>query len=160
MKNDTRPDPLSKALQQLETRPASAGFTDGVLARLDARDARRQRRRRFQAALAAPAALVVLILGALWMFRPAASPPGVDSNAGRAEEIRRQHRLLREELEQLQRAADQRRTLLYLGANDEYDLVLDLKPLLDQGVDTPVVPALQDLRVRPVQAVEAEGRQP
>lgn len=160
MKNEDRADPLSRALRELETRSASATFTEGVLARLESRDARRRQRRRIQIALVAPAALLVLVMGAIVILRPTAAPPDGDSSSARAAEIRRQHRMLQEEIELLQQARDRRRRVLYLGANDDYDLVLDLNPLLDQRVHAPVVPALEDLRVRPARTMEAERKQP
>ncbi len=156
MKKEHRTDPLSAALGKLEAPAASPGFTAAVLHRLDERDARR-RRRRIAVALAAPALLAVAV-GALLMQRPGAPAVQDGSSTASVEELRQQQRLLREELELLQRVADSRRTVLYLGSSDEYDLVLDLNPLLDQRVDAPVVPALQDLRVRPARAVEAAER--
>ncbi len=156
MTHRDRPDELSSALRALTRRPASPGFTDGVVARLDARDQRRRTKARLL--LAAEAALVVLALGALFVYRPGSPPPSADAHT-QADELRRQYQTLQAELEQLQRASDRSRAVLYLGASDGYDLVLDLEPLLDQGVGAPVVPAMQDLRVRPAYA-EATGRQP
>lgn len=160
MKSQSRSDRLSTALRQLESRPASAGFTSSVLGRLDARDARRRRRRVVSGALAAAATLAALVFGALALRSPATAPRSGEATPARAEEIRRQRRLLEAELERLQLASDRARPVLYLSSSGDYDLVVDLSPLLDQRDGTPVVPALQDFRVRRPEARETGRRQP
>lgn len=157
MNDEHRTDSLSEALHRLEPRPASPGFTQRVLSRLEARDlARARRRRTVRVVLTVQAALVALIVTLALTLR-SRPEPSISSSTARAEEIRRQHRLLEEELERLRKARDQRSAVLYLGDTEGYDLVLDLDPLLEQDVDTPRVPAMQDLRVRPA-LVSDDGR--
>jgi hypothetical protein len=148
------PDRLSTDLRQLEAPTVSADFTDRVLAALDARTRKRRQRRALGLALAVPTA-VALFAGPLLLSRSPGEP-----RAARAEELQRQRRLLQAELAQLRQARDQPRTVLYLGTGEDYDLVLDLDPLLAQSIRTPVVPALQDLRVEPARVVEAARRRP
>lgn len=160
MSDQQRSDRLSLALRELKRRPASDGFTDRVLSDLDARDARVRRRRALRATLAAAAAVVVVV-GAAWLtLRPSVPPATGASAEARTEDLRREQRQLKEELERLQRASERTRPVLYLASGDDYDLVLDLSPLLEPQAATPMVPALQDLRVRRPEAREAVRRQP
>ena len=152
-------DRLSAALRQLEAGRASPGFTDGVLAGLPARDAQRRRRRSTRLALATGAVAIAAALGILWLREPAGRSAKTEA-ATRAAEIREEYRLLSEELDRLQRVESSQEPLLYLGASDEYDLVLDLAPLLDQQAGKPIVPAMQDLRARPALVREAARREP
>lgn len=160
MKSRDPSDPLSAALRRLASPPASPGFTRSVLERLDAADSRRRRRRVAVAALAAAAVLAALGLASLPLLGPARAPAGGEVALARAEEIRRQQRLLEEELQRLERARDRARPVLYLDSSGDYDLVLDLSPLLDERIGTPVVPTLEDLRIRRPEAREAARRQP
>ncbi len=159
MKPQDGPDRISAALRRLAPPRASAGFTDGVLARLAARDARRRQRRATRIALVAGAALVAAVAATLFVGRPEAPAASTSASAIRTEEMREEYRRLQAELERLRRVSE-RDAVLYLGGSGDYDLVLDLSPLLDQRVDSPVVPAMQDLRVRPAQARTAERREP
>ena len=154
MTSPREPDRLTSSLRRLEGRPASPGFTERVLEALDTRLARRRRRRIALVAVAVPAA-VALVTGLLVFQRP---QPAAD--ASRAEELRRQHQALEAELASLREARDRSSTTLYLGTGDDYDLVLDLEPLLAASVDSRAVPALDDLRARPARVVDASRRQP
>ena len=155
MKSTPRSDRLSRALRDLETQSPSPGFTLSVLGRLDERDRLRRRRRALRLVLAVQAVAVVLVVAALLVGREAAPV----STTARADELRQERQALIEELERLQRASDDER-VLYLGALQEYDLVLDLDQILDQSMGPPVVPALQDLRVQAPRAIQTVGRRP
>ncbi len=148
------PDRLSTDLQRLEAPTASADFTERVLAALDARTRRRRQRRSLGVALAVPAAIVILV-GVLMLTRTASGPAIAD-----AQELRKQQQVLQAELARLQEARDQSRTVLYLGTGEDYDLVLDLEPLLARSIRTPEVPAFQDLRGEHTRVVEAARRRP
>ena len=135
-----RTDRLSQALQGLEGAPVSEGFTARVLSGLEARDARRRRRRNL-GALVATAGLALLVgAGALLLRQPEArmaetathpAPPAGDRTGDRtAEAILREHRRLVQELDRLRALADETSPVLYLGRSRDYDLVLDLEPLL------------------------------
>ena len=154
MNPDNTPDRLSTDLRRLEAPTASAGFTDRVLDALDARTARRRRRRALGIALAIPAAAALLV-AALMLSRSAP-----EARSQQAAELRLQHQQLEAELARLRQARDQPRTVLYLGTGEEYDLVLDLDPLLVESIRAPVVPAFQDLRAQPARVVEASRGRP
>jgi hypothetical protein len=140
--NDPRPDRLSASLKHLGDSRASEGFTERVLEGLDRRLEQRSRRRSAGVAAAAAALLVVVALAVL---RPGAAPePTADETAvarAHAEDIRREHRRLLDELDRLRRSQEQTTNVLYLGSGDEYDLVLDLDPLLDRMSDAQALPA-------------------
>ncbi len=152
MSHDKRPDRLTNDLQQLGSPGASAGFTQRVLASLDERQARRRSRRTLMTVFAVPT-MVAVIAGSIYFA-------DARSKTRQAEELRAQHRALQAELAELERARDRSQTVLYLGTGQDYDLVLDLEPLLDRSISAPVVPALQDLRGRPARMMEASRRQP
>ena len=139
-------DPLTEQLASLPEISASIGFTDGVLRRLDEPG-------KSASGLAKPlawsaAAAVALVLAAL-VLRPDAAPKAERLSA-EVTEIRRQHRLLTEELDRLRTRTQNAAPVLYLAGNDRVDYVLDLSPFIlsetthvlpaSTGLDRPRVP--------------------
>lgn len=135
-------DRLSQALADLEAPGASSGFTTRVLGRIDERlaDRRRRQRRLVAGGLAATlAAVAVLALGLL--ARPLTPAPDLADHAARSSarnddadrraELRDEYLELTEELRSLERVAATEGPYLYLGSQPDYDLVLDLRPLLE-----------------------------
>lgn len=137
MTHHTNEDWLSTALESLPGDSASPGFTAEVLERLEARDGRRRRRSAMSWGLAA--ALLLLIAATLALWRPARR----SAAAEQAERMRQEHRLLLEEIESLRAATVESAPVLYLGADGENDLVLDLEPLLLEERGTAARPAFR-----------------
>lgn len=124
---------LDRALRTLPVESASGDFTARTLARLERVEGSRRRRRRARRWLVATAATVALAGGIGWLTAPAPSPE-------RAAETLRQTRELRRDLEELRREAEaltlsgsvREAPILYLGGDDQVDVVLDLRPWADQ----------------------------
>ncbi len=127
---------LSDAIRQLPTRGASPGFTRRVLNDLD-RGRRRSPRLRFLIVAAAAALLLAIGLQTA-RVRDASR---AERLAAQARSLRAEHETLRRELEQLQRLADEAAPVLYLGATDQFDLVLDLRPYVMDARATGFAPA-------------------
>lgn len=117
---------LRDALRSLPRHRASKGFTDRVLDRLDRADSRREAQRpvrppiraRRWAAVATVVALAALVPLAVRREQP---PPATDS--------RQALRELRSELEEIKRLTAEPRAdepVLYLGGDDQVELVVDL----------------------------------
>jgi hypothetical protein len=114
---------LQGLLRSLPREGASEGFTEGVMARLD--EVRRPLYRDPRLALAASLVLAV----ALWF--------GIGSwrDARQQDHARERVRALRTELEELQKDVSLMRELapvLYLGGDDEVDLVIDMRRVLGE----------------------------
>jgi hypothetical protein len=152
--NQRPSDRLSTSLRSLDEPRASDGFTERVLEGLDQR-LRRRARLRATALAAASVALVTLVaLGAVLR------PRSADLARARADEIRREHTLLLEELEELKRSRDLTPAVLYLGGEDDYDLVLDLNPLLEEMTRPTAAPAALAPGARPARGTDATRRRP
>jgi hypothetical protein len=117
-------DPLGRALRKLEVEKASPGFTSRVMHELESRRSHPRRRAR-RLAFAAAVALVAGIVG-LWNL----GSPDAAELAREAQLIRHEQQTLAEELESLRLRAAETAPVLYLGGDDEFDLVLDLAPLV------------------------------
>jgi hypothetical protein len=129
-------DPLAAALRALPRESAGEGFTARVLARLDRAPAPG---RRPPLAVAAAATLASLGLGALvWAllssgqlagppYRPGPEP----TRRARLEALETERARLAVELEEIRRLAAEPAPVLYLGGDDEVDLVLDLAGLAE-----------------------------
>jgi len=117
-------DPLTEALRNLPRERASAGFTARTLSRLE------PPRRRLPITggrlLAAAAALAVIVaipwLGDLRQQRQ------LDEIRHRAAGLRRDSVVLEHQMEEA-RQRYERQSVLYLGGDDDIDLVLDIRPL-------------------------------
>jgi hypothetical protein len=118
-------DPLGTALRGLEVEKASAGFTDRVMRQLESRRSPAQRR---AGTLALAGAALALIAGIV-VLRNLGSPDAAEL-AREAQLIRQEQQTLAEELESLRLRAAETAPVLYLGGDDEFDLVLDLAPLV------------------------------
>lgn len=152
MNREERSDRLSRALRELESRPASPGFTERVLERIEAGDRNASPIRLRWAAVAAAVALLAIGVVALTRldYQPAAS-------ATRAQQLEHERDQLLNELQALERG---QRPVVYLGTSSDYDLVLDLDPLLVGTQRAPVVPGLRDLRLQRPDVRNASRRQP
>ena len=113
-------DRLRDALRELPAVDPGPAFTARVLARVAAAPAPAARRRLpvWAAALAA----VVLLLGVVWGGR-------VALREQRTADLRSETEDLARELEALRQAAQRPAPVLYLGGNEEVDVVLDLSTL-------------------------------
>jgi len=135
---DSPDDRLAQELAHLPRVQARPDFTRRVLAAARERTARPRRPQ-----LRPLAALLTLAMAAglaLWVG-PSPSPEVPESAlrhrarvdaAGTPDDLLdREYRSIAEELEDLRRLADEAAPVLYLTSTDEFDVVLDLRPLLD-----------------------------
>jgi len=113
-------DSLREALRALPRERASAGFTAGVLRRLEP-----QATRRGPLWLALAALLAVTLIGGVLAHREIESRRAVAS-AERLLALQAEHRQLSQELAELAVLARQARPVLHLGGDEQVDLVLDL----------------------------------
>lgn len=125
--NRNADDSLQQSLATLGTEGASAGFTERVLASLAVRRARRRRRQRL-AATSVAAVLVVSI--ALLILESRFFAPTANEMASEAQLLRQEHAQLQSDLEALRVSARETAPVLYLGGDDEMDLVLDLASII------------------------------
>ncbi|HEX6898552.1 MAG TPA: hypothetical protein VF789_02520 [Thermoanaerobaculia bacterium] len=124
---------LGDLLRELPREHARPGFTARVLNRLDA-PADRQLRWRPRLALAGAMAAVaaVAISAGVLMDRPAGSEPSIETAEAQRilRELRAEHGRLEQELHEMSEPP-----VLYLGGNEDVDLVLDLRNVHDaEGV--------------------------
>lgn len=149
MTEQPRPTPkrLDRALAELPRRTASPGFTRRVMAALDGgADQRARDRGSHRWALAAAAVFAV----AVGIFLGARPEPPAAALAAERENLRLEHDELKRELESLRSLALETRPVLYLGAGDDVDYVLDLSPLVERSATGGARPAgLDDTRERP-----------
>lgn len=127
-------DPIDGSLATLDEVGASEGFTAGVLARLNARRERRRTLRR-RSATAAAGTLIVAALAFPLMFGSSRSTES--EIADEAAVLKREHARLESDLEDLRTSARESAPVLYLGGNDDVDLVLDLGPIIMQSAPSP-----------------------
>ena len=124
--DSTRPDPsrrLDEVLAALPRERASDDFTEGVLARVA--EARRPARRAPILALAASLLLAVGLFGAhSWQERREARAAAERVAAMEVEAL-----LIQAELDALREQARQAYPVVYLGGDDDVDVVLDLARL-------------------------------
>lgn len=129
---------LSEALTQ-DTETASAGFTSGVLARIEERRDRRPLLGR-PSLVAAAAAIVLAVgiaLGLGFGDRQGAAP----AVAAERERLLQEYSELQRELDQIRQLADESRPVLYLGGNETLDVVYDLRGYEDRLATSGVRPA-------------------
>ena len=114
---------LSHALRD-STDAASPGFTGRVLTGLG----RRPQRRDLIARQLLAAATLLLVLTALPAVRRAIGPGGnrQEARIEQREELLREYRALQEELDQIRRIAREQQPGLYLGGDEDFDLIYDL----------------------------------
>jgi hypothetical protein len=128
---------LRSLLRSLPRERASNGFTDEVLGRLDV--ANRPFYRQPRCALAAGLVLILVVAG--WFGT------GRWQDARQAEQTRQRIQALRTELEQLQKGVTLLRDLapvLYLGGDEDVDLVIDLRHLVSDERGEPAKPVSYD----------------
>jgi hypothetical protein len=133
-KPDLETDRLSETLRALPAEPARVGFTQRVVARLDAPPRRAARPWLLQrwAWGAATAALLILGVGAAWRHDVEARKTIHAQEARRAlDEIRAEHARLERELASLATepagvVAGNEGGVVYLGGNEDVDFVVDL----------------------------------
>jgi hypothetical protein len=114
------------------TEQASPGFTGRVLDGLERPPHRPERRR---APLARPllaVAALALVLAAIPAVRRAVAPEPSRQTAARSveeakrEALLREYRALAEELATIRRIADEQQPVLYLGGDEDFDVLYDL----------------------------------
>ncbi len=126
-------DQLNSALRSLSRHRASAGFTAGVLRRLD--DRHRPRARSWVSGrgplLAAAAALVLLVVGfgsrEWWHLHQR------QQATARLATLEQERRVLAAELAELQGQVAGAQPVVYLGGSNDLDLVLDLAQVRRTG---------------------------
>ena len=136
---------LDRMLADLPRETASPGFSRRVLDDLDAAGRRRAGRPWLLAAAAAAAAALVV---GIWLV-PQGDPPPVPAETLALQE---EHRRLVEELAELKASLRQGRAaapVLYLGGNENVDLVLDLGPVWAGETAADVRPAVYQGGERP-----------
>ena len=124
-------DPVTRALRELPREEASDRFTTEVMERLDARSATPS----VGGWLWIPATAVLL---ALAVGIPALSELG---QRRRTAEIQQQALALERKLAQIKTDYSKDRAIVYLGGDDQVDLVLDLLPLAENLASGDVRPA-------------------
>ena len=134
---DPPPDRLDRALADLPRGAASEGFTRRVMAALDEKGERHADPGRNVWALAAAALLAV----AVGIYLGARPEPPLANLAAERESLRREHDELLRELDDLRSLAAETRPVIYLGAGDGVDYVLDLSPLVERPADASMRPA-------------------
>ena len=138
------PTSLDEALAGLEPETASPGFTRRVVAALEHGEQRRAPAFGVRAFAAAATATV-----ALGVFLGSRSEPPLAEIAAERESLRREHGELLRELESLRSMARESGPVLYLGSEQDTDLVLDLAPLL-QPPSSGTRPASLEASDRPI----------
>lgn len=140
MSHEESPDTLRQALRALPRARPSGGFTERVLERADVR--RRSflpsggaLRRPTAAVLGAATVAAALVAGALALAPPGprTEPPAERERRARVETLEAERRLLASELDEIRRLASSLREpapVLYLGGDEEIDLVVDLDRLV------------------------------
>ncbi len=129
---------LSEAFESLPREQAGPAFTTAVLRRLEAPP-----RRRALAPLrlaAAVACLLAVVLGGHQLWNESQR----QQSLARLEVMRVERRALEVEMRQLRRMAADARPVVYLGGNDDLDLVLDLSRLASRGSRGEMRPASFD----------------
>ncbi len=124
-------DRISRALQSLPRTEARPGFTDAVRRRLAERRVHGHRHpAHWPVRLAVAAAcLLLLVLGTReWWHHHRRQ-----QTTARLAALENEHRALVSELESLRRQMNRARPVVYLGGNNELDLVLDLAELQRAG---------------------------
>ncbi|MDH3743793.1 MAG: hypothetical protein OES47_01680 [Acidobacteriota bacterium] len=127
---------LDQAIESLEPQTASTGFSRRVMAALPAAyeptRPEAQAGRRWALAALAAAVTIGILLG---LER---EPPLGGELAAETEAIRVQHAELVQELQTLRGMAQETTPVLYLGADGDLDLVLDLAALMEETALQPV----------------------
>ena len=127
MKHPNRVELVDEALSSLPSLKASEHFTERVLEALEERRGRRPVPIRVVAAMAASVILAALLLAGLDQSRRRAAAKQVD----RTQELRTEHRLLQQELVNLSTLLAKDYSVVYLGGDEQVDLVLDLGSLAE-----------------------------
>ena len=122
-------DRISAALESLPREEAGTDFTAGVLRRLEERPRRLFTAR--WAMAAAAAAIVVLALGFGW--REWRHQQQRRQAVAQLEMLLAEKQELEAELRSLRRLSSRARPVVYLGGNENVDLVLDLARLRSRG---------------------------
>ena len=126
-------DRILAELRALPREGAGEGFTERVLARPDepARGPAALPGSRSPWRLAAAAALAALLLGALVWRLGGPTPKTEPARPGRLDALAAEHARLSAELHEIRRLAEEPVPVLYLGGDDEVELVLDLAELAE-----------------------------
>lgn len=140
---------LDRLLARLPRTAAPPDLSRRVLASLDAAVARPSATHGWL--LAAAAAAVALTVG-LWL-QPRSDPQPA---AAETRALREEHRQLMEELESLKASLRDTESapVLYLGGNEQFDLVLDLAPVWRDASDGGIRPAFLEAGGRPQAAAD------
>lgn len=127
-------DPLSQAFESLPRQKASHDFTGGVLAALDQRSPARPGRYHhgWVWATASSVLLVALLVIGFGYQRQRAAEQAYQEQV---EQLRSRYRQLLDEVATIRREAETPDTRVYLGGDDQLDLMLDLgrHPVFPEG---------------------------
>lgn len=132
---EERDEALLRELKTMQSVGASEGFTGRVVAALKHRRRRRYRRR--QLALGAAAILLLTVLFAP-LARERSTSEDPDALASEADSLRQEYKKIQAELEALEARAEREAPIIYLGGDDDVDLVLDLASFMTQPAATRV----------------------
>ena len=142
--NDKR---LSEILASLPRETAAANFTARVQARLERQPTTLFAPGRWSA-IAAAAAIIALVSGFGWQeWRHAREKQAA---VARLTQLLDEKHDLEEELRTLRRLTDEARPVVYLGGNEDVDLVLDLARLSQRQTHQPQTHQRQTLRSGPL----------
>ena len=135
MSRDPLDRELSQALRQ-QTDAASPGFTAAVLARIEHRP-RRSLMFRYPA-LAAAAAMILVALGVTLGLNLGERPSEI---ADERQQLLREYTELQRELDQIRQLADESGPVLYLGGDETFEVMYDLRGYEDPRSTSGVRPA-------------------
>jgi len=131
MNNDV--NGMVEELRDLGTTRATPDFTRRVMSRLAARRATRKRRQ--LAGALATAAGLILVAGILVGRIPRSAPARVDL-ADETRRLQQEYSDLERDLQSFRASARETAPVLYLGGDDDVDLVLDLVPFILEPAPT------------------------
>lgn len=134
MNDRERQDPMSQAFGRLPRQQASHDFTRGVLAALDQRSSAIPVRYHYRWVWATATSVLLaglLVIGFGYQRQRAAE----QAYQEQVEQLRSRYRELLDEVATVRREAEAPDTRLYLGGDDQLDLMLDLgqHPLVSEG---------------------------
>ena len=122
-------DELFQELRESGSTGATPQFTQAVMSRLATR--RMTRRRRQLVSALVTTAVLILAAGVLFDYMPRTESAVVDLR-NETRRLRQEYSELERDLESLRASARETAPVLYLGGDDEVDLVLDLVPFILQ----------------------------
>ena len=134
MTGNERKDEIARLLSYLPKEIPGDNFTHRVLVAYDQREARPWTLSTTARWSWAVAAILLVVLGFAAGASLRSSGSRSSTQIARSTQLKARHRALEEELERIRDLSAQSAPLLYLGGQENYDLVLDLTSLIDEAM--------------------------